>query len=62
MLFLRTIFIASVVFLSFFGPYKAFLNSNPISGKNFIDVYEGSSMYAVLDNLKNKLISKQVIF
>ena len=59
MLFLRTIFIVSVVFLSFFGPYKAFLNSNPISGKNFIDVYEGSSMYAVLDNLKlNSSINK----
>ena len=52
MLFLRTIFIVSVVWLSFFGPYKAFLNSNPIQDKNFIDVYEGSSMYAVLDNLK----------
>ena len=52
MLFLRTIFIVSIVWLSFFGPYKAFLNSNPIQDKNFIDVYEGSSMYAVLDNLK----------
>ena len=52
MLFLRTIFIVSIVWLSFFGPYKAFLNSNPILNKNLIDVYEGSSMYAVLDNLK----------
>jgi len=52
MLLLRTIFIVSIVWLSFFGPYKAFLNSNPIQDKNFIDVYEGSSMYAVLDNLK----------
>ena len=52
MLFLRTIFIVSIVWLSFFGPYKAFLNSNPIQDKNFIDVYEGSTMYAVLDNLK----------
>ena len=52
MLFLRIIFIVSIVWLSFFGPYKAFLNSNPIQDKNFIDVYEGSSMYAVLDNLK----------
>ena len=52
MLFLRTIFIVSIVWLSFFGPYKAFLNSNPIQNKNLIDVYEGSSMYAVLDNLK----------
>ena len=52
MLFLRTIFIVSIVWLSFFGPYKAFLNSNPIQDKNFIDVYEGSSMYAVLENLK----------
>ena len=52
MLLLRTIFIVSIVWLSFFGPYKAFLNSNPILNKNLIDVYEGSSMYAVLDNLK----------
>ncbi len=52
MLFLRTIFIVSIVWLSFFGPYKAFLSSNPILNKNLIDVYEGSSMYAVLDNLK----------
>ena len=52
MLLLRTIFIGAIVWLSFFGPYKAFLNSNPILNKNLIDVYEGSSMYAVLDNLK----------
>jgi len=52
MLLLRTIFIVSIVWLSFFGPYKAFLNSNPIQDKNFIDVYEGSTMYAVLDSLK----------
>ena len=52
MLFLRTIFIVFIVWLSFFGPYKAFLNSNPILDKNLIDVYEGSSMYDVLDNLK----------
>ena len=52
MLLLRTIFIVSIVWLSFFGPYKAFLNSNPVQDKNFIDVYEGSSMYAVLENLK----------
>ena len=59
MLLLRTIFIVSIVWLSFFGPYKAFLNSNPIQDKNFIDVYEGSSMYAVLDNLKlSSLINK----
>ena len=38
MLLLRTIFIVSIVWLSFFGPYKAFLNSNPIQDKNFIDV------------------------
>ena len=62
MLFLRTIFIVSVVFLSFFGPYKAFLNSNPISGKNFIDVYEGSSMYAVLDNLKLSSLVNKLFF
>jgi UPF0755 protein len=62
MLFLRIIFIASVVFLSFFGPYKAFLNSNPISGKNFIDVYEGSSMYAVLDNLKLSSLTNKLFF
>ena len=49
MLLLRTIFIVSIVWLSFFGPYKAFLNSNPILNKNLIDVYEGSSMYAVLE-------------
>ena len=59
MLFLRIIFIVSIVWLSFFGPYRAFLNSNPIIDKNYIDVYEGSSMYAVLDNLKlNSLINK----
>ena len=59
MLFIRTIFIVSIVWLSFFGPYKAFLNSNPILNKNLIDVYEGSSMYAVLDNLKlSSLINK----
>ena len=52
MLFLRTIFIVSILWLSFLGPYKAFLNSNPIPDKNFIDVNDGSSMYAVLDNLK----------
>ena len=59
MLLLRTIFIVAIVWLSFFGPYKAFLNSNPILNKNLIDVYEGSSMYAVLDNLKlSSLINK----
>ena len=59
MLLLRTIFIVSIVWLSFFGPYKTFLNSNPIKDKNYIDVYEGSSMYAVLDNLKlSSLINK----
>ena len=59
MLFLRIIFIVSIVWLSFFGPYIAFLNSNPIKDKNYIDVYEGSSMYAVLDNLKlSSLINK----
>ena len=59
MLFLRIIFIVSIVWLSLFGPYSAFLNSNPIKDKNYIDVYEGSSMYAVLDNLKlNSLINK----
>ena len=62
MLFLRTILIVSVVFLSFFGPYKAFLNSNPISDKNFIDVYEGSSMYAVLDNLKTSSLVNKLFF
>jgi len=59
MLFLRIIFIVSIAWLSFFGPYNAFLNSNSIKDKNYIDVYEGSSMYAVLDNLKlNSLINK----
>ena len=59
MLFLRIIFIVSVVWLSFFGPYRAFLNSYPIIDKSLIDVDEGSSMYAVLDNLKlNSLINK----
>ena len=59
MLFLRIIFIVSIVWLSFFGPYSAFLNSNPIKDKNYINVYEGSSMYAVLDNLKlNSLLNK----
>ena len=62
MLFLRTIFIVSLVFLSFFGPYKAFLNSNPILNKNLIDVYEGSSMYAVLDNLKLSSLVNKLFF
>ena len=52
MLFLRIIFIVSLVWISFFGPYSAFLNTHPIKDKNYIDVFEGSSMYAVLDNLK----------
>ena len=51
MVFFRIIFFVSIILLSFFGPYKAFLNSNPID-KNYIDIYAGSSMYAVLDNLK----------
>ena len=59
MLYLRIIFIGSIVWLSFLGPYRAFLNSNPIIDKSFIDIDEGSSMYAVLDNLKlNSLINK----
>ena len=62
MLFLRTIFIFSILLLSFFGPYKAFLNSNPITGKNFIDVYEGSSMYVVLDNLKLSSLVNKLFF
>jgi len=62
MLLLRTIFIVSIVWLSFFGPYKAFLNSNPIPGKNFIDVYEGSSMYVVLDNLKLSSLVNKLFF
>ena len=52
MVFFRIIFFVSMILLSFFGPYKAFLNSNPITDKNYIDIYAGSSMYAVLDNLK----------
>ena len=62
MLLLRTIFIVSIVWLSFFGPYKAFLNSNPIPDKNYIDVYEGSSMYAVLDNLKSSSLINKLFF
>ena len=62
MLFLRIIFIVSIVCLSFFGPYKAFLNSNPITDKNYIDVYEGSSMYAVLDNLKLSSLLNKLFF
>ena len=59
MLFLRIIFIVFIVWLSFFGPYSASLSSNPIKDKNYINVYEGSSMYAVLDNLKlNSLLNK----
>jgi len=59
MLFIRIIFIISIVWLSFFGPYKAFINSNPITDKKYIEIYEGSSMYAVLDNLKlSSLINK----
>ena len=59
MLFLRTIFIILIIWLTFFGPYKAFINTNPLTDKNYIDVHEGSSMYAVLDNLKlNSLINK----
>ncbi|NCV46096.1 MAG: endolytic transglycosylase MltG [Proteobacteria bacterium] len=62
MLFLRIIFIVSIVWLSFFGPYRAFLNSNPIKDKNYIDVYEGSSMYAVLDNLKISSLVNKLFF
>ena len=62
MLFLRTIFIVSIILLSFFGPYKAFLNSNPILNKNLIDVYEGSSMYAVLENLKLSSLVNKLFF
>lgn len=59
MFLLRIIFIVVLIWLSFFGPYKAFLNSNPISDKKYLDVYEGSSMYAVLNNLKlNSSINK----
>ena len=59
MVFFRIIFFVSMILLSFFGPYKAFLNSNPITDKNYIDIYAGSSMYAVLDNLKlSSLINK----
>ena len=62
MLFLRIIFIVSIVWLSFFGPYRAFLNSNPIKDKNYIDVYEGSSMYSVLDNLKISSLVNKLFF
>ena len=62
MLFLRIIFIVSIVWLSFFGPYRAFLNSNPIKDQNFIDIYEGSSMYAVLDNLKISSLVNKLFF
>ena len=62
MLFLRSIFIVSILLLSFFGPYKAFLNSYPISDKNFIDVHEGSSMYAVLENLKLSSLVNKLFF
>ena len=59
MLIFRLIFIISIVWLSFFGPYKAFINSNPIADKKYIEIYEGSSMYAVLDNLNlSSLINK----
>ena len=59
MFLLRIIFIVVLIWLSFFGPYKAFLNSNPISDKKYLDVYEGSSMYALLNNLKlNSSINK----
>ena len=59
MFLLRIIFIVVLIWLSFFGPYKAFLNSNPVTDKKYFDVYEGSSMYAVLNNLKlNSSINK----
>jgi len=59
MFLLRIIFIVVLIWLSFFGPYKAFLNSNPVTDKKYLDVYEGSSMYAVLNNLKlNSSINK----
>ena len=62
MLYLRIIFIGSIVWLSFLGPYRAFLNSNPIVDKSFIDVDEGSSMYAVLDNLKLNSLTNKLFF
>lgn len=59
MFLLRIIFIVVLIWLSFFGPYKGFLNSNPVTDKKYLDVYEGSSMYAVLNNLKlNSSINK----
>ena len=62
MLFFRIIFIISIVWLSFFGPYKAFINSDPITNKKYIDVYEGSSMYTVLDNLKSSSFINKLFF
>ena len=62
MLYLRIIFIGSIVWLSFLGPYRAFLNSNPIMDKSFIDVDEGSSMYAVLDNLELNSLTNKLFF
>ena len=62
MLFLRIIFFVSIIWLSFIGPYKAFLNSKPITDKNYIDIYEGSSMYAVLDNLKLSSVINKLFF
>ena len=62
MLYLRIIFIGSIVWLSFLGPYRAFLNSNHIMDKSFIDVDEGSSMYAVLDNLKLNSLTNKLFF
>ena len=62
MVFFRIIFFVSIIWLSFIGPYKAFLNSKPITDKNYIDIYEGSSMYAVLDNLKLSSVINKLFF
>ncbi len=67
MLLIRYIFIIFIFFIAFFGPYKAFLESKPVSDEIFIDVENGSSMYKSFtriykNNFLNKIFFKIYIF
>ena len=67
MLLIRYTFVIFIFFIAFFGPYKAFLESKPVSDEIFIDVENGSSMYKSFskiykNNLLNKIFFKIYVF
>lgn len=62
MFLIRFAFIIFIIFLSFAGPYKAFLSSYPQTDIEFIDIKKGSSMTWVLDSFDINSVLNRLYF